>query len=509
MHLIGDGSKESSRRLLLTMILIIVVGAISRFYELGKNSFWIDEILSINDALRLNNIREFLIPSENAQPKLYFLLLHFWMKLGNGEFFLRTISVIFGLLFIGVVYFLGKEIYGSRVGVLAAFAVAISPFHLLYDRELRMYSMFAFLSASSLYFFIQSLRNNKRLSWGMYTLFTLLNLYTHYHAFLLIFAQWVYLIFNFNKYKKLLPRLMVCNIISGIFFMPWVLNGMLDNFHRLSPWMRFQDVFPIRRFGYILKPLYVLYGLCLGQTLLPWKFWGIVGIGLFICVSIIALANFRRDLESNKLVVIIITAMLIPGVLVSYALPRYYIWLAPLMYMFFIASFEKIKKNRLISILFISILFCWAVGLNNYYNGREFHLLGQIDPWRDAGRYLTERASKDDLIINIGGEPLGYYYSGKSSSYCYPQPFSASEETNVHEELMMKLVTKKRWANIWFLTNDPRYKALSERTKDWLDNNYILIGEKRYLRDPEYLTKARFFNKDFLEYRISIYHYKS
>lgn len=483
--------------LVMVIFLIIVFGAILRFYDLGHNSFWTDEIKSIGDASRLT-MENFFSPSSNAHPKLYFLLLHFWMKFGEGEFYLRSISVIFGLLLIVATYLLGKEIYTAKIGAFAALAVAFSPFHLLYDRELRMYSLFAFLSIFSLYFFLRSLRDNKRSSWIMYTLFTFLTMYTHYHAFLLIFAEYVYLCLNLKKFKRLLLKVIAANAVSGIIFMPWFVNGMFYHLQNLSPWTRGEDVFPIKNIAYILKPLYVLYSLCLGQTLLPWNMWGILGMLIFIVVGFISIVNFKKELKGNKFVLIVVAAVLVPGILISYAMPRYYIFLAPLLYLFFASSIERTKIVWLVSILFSGIMFCWVIGLNNYYKGRDFHILATIDPWREVGNYLTDNVQPKDLLINIGSGPLNYYLNS---------PHFPTLEGEAFEELKEQTVIK-RWNNIWLVIGDPRLKVVSERVKIWLDSNYILHQEMRYLHDPEYLNKSKFFNKYFLEYRIVIYHYK-
>ena len=152
-------------------------------------------------------------------------------------------------------------------------------------------------------------------------------------------------------------------------------------------------------------------------------------------------------------------------------------------------------------ILFIGIMLCWSVGLNNYYKGRDFHILAQIDPWREAGNFLTGQLAKNDLVIVTGNSgPLNYYYSGNH------EPFANSGDEAF--EKLMDLTNNKKDDDIWFVVSDPRYKAVAERVKGWLDRNYILVEEKKYLHDPEYLTKSKFFNKDFFEYRISIYKYK-
>lgn len=437
-----SNSKNNHRNIFSLIILLMAIGAILRFYNLGHFSFWADELKSITDANHLKNVKAFFTPSGNAHPKLYYLILRFWMKLGDGEFFLRVISVLFGLLVIPSAYFLGKEIYNTRVGLLAAFAVAVSPLHLLYDRELRMYSLFTFLSTTSLYFFLQSLRGNKRYSWVMYTLVTTLNLYTHYHSFLLIFAQWVYVLLKLKEYRGLVPRLITANAVSGIFFLPWFVNGMLYHMHNLSPWTRSTDVFPVKSLTYVLKPLYIIYGLTMGQTLLPWKAAGIAGILIVAAVGLIGLVKFSKGREGNKFVMIIFTAVLVPGVLVSHSMPRYYMLIAPLVYIFLVSSIEKVRRARLVLTLLTGILICWSFGIYNYYKGQDYHIMATIDPWREVGDFLSQNVRKEDTVINIGGAMLtNYYYTG-------PKEAMPSTLGNEAFEEVMKRIKDKNWYNI-------------------------------------------------------------
>ena len=39
----------------------------------------------------------------------------------------------------------------------------------------------------------------------------------------------------------------------------------------------------------------------------------------------------------------------------------------------------------------------------NYYQNREFHILANVNPWREVGKYLSESIKKDGQVINIGG----------------------------------------------------------------------------------------------------------
>jgi len=74
-------------------------------------------------------------------PPLYYALLHFWLALGDSEAVLRLLSALCGTLTIPLMYGLGHTIGGHRLGLLAALLLAISPFHVQFGQETRMYAL--------------------------------------------------------------------------------------------------------------------------------------------------------------------------------------------------------------------------------------------------------------------------------------------------------------------------------------------------------------------------------
>jgi len=99
---------------------------------------------------------------------------------GLSEFAIRLPSAIFGTLAIIVVYLLVNSLFqNKKIGLLAAFFLAISPWHLQFSRTALEVNLSSFLFPFGLYCFIEGLKRPKllylaALVWG-------LNLYT-YHA---------------------------------------------------------------------------------------------------------------------------------------------------------------------------------------------------------------------------------------------------------------------------------------------------------------------------------------
>ena len=83
---IDDKSIMSNHFNKLSLLSILFVGFLLRIYDLGTESIWYDEGCSLNFAVQeINNI----FFQNDKSPPLYYLFLHFWIKLfGTSEFFL-------------------------------------------------------------------------------------------------------------------------------------------------------------------------------------------------------------------------------------------------------------------------------------------------------------------------------------------------------------------------------------------------------------------------------------
>lgn len=82
----------------------------------------------------------------DGAPPLYYLLLHGWMKLfGTGDVAARSLSAVFSVATLPVVFTAARRRGGQVVGVSAAVLFATSPYAIRYATEARMYSLVALL----------------------------------------------------------------------------------------------------------------------------------------------------------------------------------------------------------------------------------------------------------------------------------------------------------------------------------------------------------------------------
>lgn len=168
---------------------ITLAGFCLRLGRLGAQSIWYDEGVSLYLA-GLDIPAMIRHTAGDIHPPLYYALLHLWIRLaGEGEFAANFLSLIFGVMLIPMVYRAARALGYRRAGLWAALLTAISPYHIWYAQEVRMYTLGAWLglmAAGGLWLALKSPRR-RLLGWAVYILASAAGLYTlYYFAFLLI-----------------------------------------------------------------------------------------------------------------------------------------------------------------------------------------------------------------------------------------------------------------------------------------------------------------------------------
>ncbi len=134
------------------------MGGFLRVLLLGSKGMWLDETFSV--WLAGHSVGEMLgwLVRIDQHPPLYYLLLHGWLALGgDAPYHVRLLSVLFGAAAIPVIYLIGVRISGVVMGLAAALLLALSPFHIYYAQEARMYTLLTFNAAVAIYALVRLL----------------------------------------------------------------------------------------------------------------------------------------------------------------------------------------------------------------------------------------------------------------------------------------------------------------------------------------------------------------
>jgi mannosyltransferase len=180
-----------TRNSLAALAMLTAAATILRFLFLVRKPFWFDECFSVevarlpwSDFIRLLWRRE-------ANMSLYYLLLRGWLHFGSSPFFVRSLSVILSLAVLPAIYWLAGKLFDRRVALLSATLLSFNAYHIRYAQEARSYSLFVLLAILSSGFFLSTLQRGSRGCQFAYVITSVLAVYAHLYALLLLAAHWL------------------------------------------------------------------------------------------------------------------------------------------------------------------------------------------------------------------------------------------------------------------------------------------------------------------------------
>ena len=172
--------------------ILCLLGALFRFYGLGLSPMY-DEAANWTFAQLPWHSFFQSIWNYEGNMILYYVVLHFWVHLGDSEVVLRSLSAVFGIATIPIVYGLGLRLIGRRGGILAAASISVHAFHIRWSQEARSYAMLVFLISLSTLLLLSVVKapRGSRL-WAGYIGTSILACYCHMLAVLVVAAQWLW-----------------------------------------------------------------------------------------------------------------------------------------------------------------------------------------------------------------------------------------------------------------------------------------------------------------------------
>lgn len=216
---------KSRGKIIISVITVLVLlGGFLRFYDLGKQSLWIDEGYTVEAAMQILNQGE----PRFANDKIYKNhFLQSYLVAGSIAVFgfdpynpwpARLPSVIFGILLIPASYFLIFLIFRNHgLALISAGLVAFSVLEIGWSRQARGYTSEQFFILLSLIFLWLYIKKDKIL-FGLLSA-TSFTLSTAFHLLSTVFLPGIVIIFLLTKVSKK-QSFGIREILFLIFFIP-------------------------------------------------------------------------------------------------------------------------------------------------------------------------------------------------------------------------------------------------------------------------------------------------
>ena len=377
----------------LTLLLLLAAGTTVRFLYLAAKPFWFDETFSAEVArLDWPNFLHLMWWRE-ANMSLYYVLLRLWMHFGHSRLFIRSLSAIVSSSTILAIYWLGRMLYDRRVGLIAAALLAFNGYDIRYAQEARSYSLFILLATLSSGFLIAYLKEPSRRRRSSYVICSILAVYAHFYALLLIGAHWLALRWRGKSEEPSTAdsasraELRRAWIAIGIAVLPLIIFVAKTGAGPIR-WIKRPGLADLARFsGNFTNGIPVLYLAACLLTLLPlgknvfkrgrdWEKWRVrfLFIWLLFPIALTVLLSFARPVF----------------------LPRYMIFCLPALLLLTAAGLGSIRPAWLSAVLGASVLLLSARFV-------PFVYAHDFDDERDgsvaAASFILEQSRPGDAVV--------------------------------------------------------------------------------------------------------------
>lgn len=202
----------------LFLALIILIAFFARFWRLSVIPPGLYPDIAVNgtdaiNALKTHNFQLFYLANNGREGLFMNLIAISFAIFGISIWSIRLVSATIGLLTVLGLYFLAKELFNKKVGLLSSFFLAVSFWAVNFSRMGFRAILLPFVLVYSFYFFFRGLRTNRWLDFILGGLFFGLGLHTYISWRLapLILIAWVFLKIILDKsfWKKYWKKLVV------------------------------------------------------------------------------------------------------------------------------------------------------------------------------------------------------------------------------------------------------------------------------------------------------------
>jgi mannosyltransferase len=463
----------------ITVILVLAI--FLRFYALDRQSLWLDELHTMNEAspnLSFSELFHYLTCCDQHPPLYYFIEKLLFSIFGYTSLVARCLSAALGVASVLVMYFLGKELSGKKLGLIASAFTAINYYNIEYSQEVRSYIMAFFFAALTFVFFFRLIKAGGRKNIWLYGLSALGVIYSHYYGLFLVTGEYVAAFIFWIIGKSDRKRLFQCFFFSSIIFivgyLPWlpVLKEMSQiksfwagqiklDFISIYFFDYFGDYLPLNPF-LLLALIYFFY--CFIRRAIPWRN-SIKSSPVLLCFVTFS--------------IIILVAIGIPTVrsilVVPMLVERYTIIIVPAIILIISFAFYLIPSSLLRSLLFTVFL---ILSLNQMIVVNKFYTRLRKTQFRELTEYIMKdsAANKYPIINERTAWHIQYYLD----HYHYTGKLLVGQKEAIVDSILSKSSQTYDLAAFWIMGAHGNEKKISNFSQSALDTAYTLVKDKNF-----------------------------
>ena len=407
-----------TRRDSFKLLGLLALAAALRFNDLAGESLWYDEAYSVWSS-RMDILSPRVLWEWRIEFPVYYWLLHVWMRLfGDGQVAVRSLSAVAGALSVVPMVGWGRRLFGERAGWAAGLMLAVSPYHIWYSQEARMYACAVLLALVSSYAFWRLVQGARWPWWAVHALSTGLTFSLHYYVGWLVLSQNLFMaVWTWSKHptwrrwwRAMLPwigeQLLVLLLALPAFAVFWHKAAGLNQWG----WLSERYGAPGLRSLVGLFSTFVVGSTYRGPSWLRW----VILLGFALVIAWGAWATWRKRSEGHTTwawglaagsLLLAVGAVFLLGQFRPIWVPRYLLLFLPSLLLLVACGLSAVS-GRWGDVLFALLVLGSASGLVGLYGEQ------QKEDWRGVARLLLAERRADEALILMDGEcrvPYAYY----------------------------------------------------------------------------------------------------
>ena len=393
-----DATQPSGRKSILTpataallVSLITLIGAALRVHALAVRSLWIDEAASVSIASLAWKPFLKLLWGYQGNMAFYYFLLHGWIHLGDSEFAVRSLSVLFGFLTIPAVYLLAARLFDRPTGLISAALLTVHSFHVHWSQETRAYSLLILLLVLTTYALIAALESSKLGYWLAFSVLAALCVYTHVFAVLVLTAHALAIVFS-KPFRVELSTVVASAAVFAFLCEPMAAFVVVQHSDQLA-WIARPTL------GDIWEFLKLLTGE--GGVLLVVAYLALCGLAFMRKTGV-----KRPAKESWALRLILFWLVTLPLLTLAVSLikplfyPRYMVICVPALVILAARGLMNLYEMPAVRRWAAAAAFVLVIALSGWGTQRYFaNLSAETSDWRSAVRYILQRQRPGDGAV--------------------------------------------------------------------------------------------------------------
>lgn len=498
---------------------ILILALILRVVQLDFQPLWWDEGYSVFFATR-DMLTMLARTAVDIHPPFYYALLQLWlMFFGQSVVALRLLSVMIGLASVPLIYVVGCQLFNRPVGLIAALLLAVSPLHIYYSQEVRMYGLLTLFALGSIALQIELLRRdgnravnsipknssdrelvagsgskeslgsrNDTVLWVAYALVTAGALYVHYYAAFLLAAEFVVVLHYKYRTRVFISmrRWILAWFLVTLLYLPWAIYAGLKLINYVTAKVGIENYAP-------LDPITFLAQHAVAFSAGHLSGWTWLGTGAILTVALVFTgvwlslrSNSSRSTNTADAYLLCAIYCLVPLILAfivnlvapfhPFGFERTMLFLLPI-FLILVAQgiVALLKRKRALGYLSLaSVLVLAALSLYDFYTVNRY----SDEDYRPLISEMQSLAQRGDIALAVYPWQIGYleaYYRGAPMDF-----FEVPSATWIANDAQMdREITQLRadHPRTWLLAYQKQGRLIEDRLVNAFSNDFVSVDE--------------------------------